>query len=72
MFMELFYWFGILNSIYLLGGSNLNIEIVSTLQWEAIKFASSFVDEFDFEGTMIESIERFIRGLGLNNTFIIN
>ena len=32
--------------------------------WESIKFASSFAKEFDFEGTMVESIERFIRGFG--------
>jgi hypothetical protein len=37
---------------------------MSLLMWESIKFASSFVDEFDFEGTMVESIERFIRGFG--------
>ena len=52
---------------YLIGGSNpeyRNSESMSLLMWESIKFASSFVDEFDFEGTMVESIERFIRGFG--------
>ena len=52
---------------YLIGGSNpdyRNSESMSFLMWESIKFASSFVDEFDFEGTMVESIERFIRGFG--------
>lgn len=52
---------------YLMGGSNpeyRNSEAMTLLMWEAIKFASSFVDEFDFEGTMVESIERFIRGFG--------
>ena len=52
---------------YLIGGSNpkfRNSEAMSLLMWESIKFASSFAKEFDFEGTMVESIERFIRGFG--------
>ena len=52
---------------YLIGGSNPNFrnsEAMSLVMWESIKFASSFAREFDFEGTMVESIERFIRGFG--------
>jgi len=52
---------------YLVGGSNpdfRNSEAMSLVMWESIKFASSFANEFDFEGTMVESIERFIRGFG--------
>ncbi|MBH20101.1 MAG: methicillin resistance protein, partial [Crocinitomicaceae bacterium] len=52
---------------YLMGGSNPNFrnsEAMSLVMWESIKFASSFAKEFDFEGTMVESIERFIRGFG--------
>jgi hypothetical protein len=36
----------------------------SLLVWEALKFASTVVDTFDFQGSMIESIERFFRGFG--------
>ena len=52
---------------YLVGGSNPNFrnsEAMTLVMWESIKFASSFAREFDFEGTMVESIERFIRGFG--------
>ena len=30
--------------------------------WKSIKLASDKVDIFDFEGTMVESVERFFRG----------
>jgi hypothetical protein len=36
----------------------------SLLVWEALKFASTVVDTFDFQGSMIESIDRFFRGFG--------
>tara|TARA_B100000780_G_C21094739_1_gene441419 strand:- start:759 stop:1715 length:957 start_codon:yes stop_codon:yes gene_type:complete len=52
---------------YLVGGSNplfRNSEAMTLIMWESVKFASSFAKEFDFEGTMVESIERFIRGFG--------
>ena len=52
---------------YLVGGSNpafRNSEAMTLIMWESVKFASSFAQEFDFEGTMVESIERFIRGFG--------
>ena len=49
---------------YLIGGSNPNFrnsEAMSLIMWEGIKLASTFAKEFDFEGTMVESIERFIK-----------
>lgn len=52
---------------YLLGGADpelRNSGASSLLMWEAIKFASDKTDRFDFEGSMIESIERFFRGFG--------
>jgi hypothetical protein len=52
---------------YLVGGSDPRYrksEAMTLIMWESVKFASSFAQEFDFEGTMIESIERFIRGFG--------
>jgi len=52
---------------YLMGGSDpefLNSGAVSLCLWEAIKFASTVVNKFDFEGSMIESIERFVRAFG--------
>ncbi len=36
----------------------------SLLVWEALKFASTVADTFDFQGSMIASIERFFRGFG--------
>lgn len=34
------------------------------LLWEAIRFAATVTKRFDFEGSMIESIESFFRGFG--------
>lgn len=55
------------SAYYLMGGSNpklSNSEAMSLLIWEAIKFASNVTKKFDFEGSMIESIERFFRSFG--------
>lgn len=41
---------------------------ISLCMWEAIKFASTVTDKFDFEGSMIETIERFFRGFGAIQT----
>jgi hypothetical protein len=52
---------------YLMGGEDpelRNSEASSLLMWEAIQFASGFTKKFDFEGSMIEPIERFFRGFG--------
>lgn len=37
---------------------------MSFLTWEAIKFSSGVTKTFDFEGSMIESVERFFRAFG--------
>jgi lipid II:glycine glycyltransferase (peptidoglycan interpeptide bridge formation enzyme) len=52
---------------YLMGGSNPDLRnsgANSLCMWEAIKFASTVVKRFDFEGSMIESVERFFRAFG--------
>ncbi len=41
-----------------------NIGANSLCMWEAIKFASTVTHKFDFEGSMIESVERFFRAFG--------
>jgi hypothetical protein len=41
-----------------------NSGVNSLLIWEAIKFASTVSKSFDFEGSMIEGIENFIRQFG--------
>ena len=56
------------NSVYYLAGGvsteGKNEGIMQLLLWEAIKFSSSMNLAFDFEGSMIESIERFFRSFG--------
>jgi len=55
------------SAYYLMGGGNPYLRssgATSLCMWEAIKFASSVVNKFDFEGSMIESVERFFRGFG--------
>ena len=52
---------------YLLGGRSPDFETsgaLSLLLWEAIRAASETSRAFDFEGSMIESIERFFRSFG--------
>lgn len=52
---------------YLMGGADpalRNSGAMSLLMWEAIKFVSAFVSRFDFEGSMIERIERFFKSFG--------
>ena len=56
---------------YLMGGGNhelRNSGATSLLMWEAIKFASTVSKTFDFEGSMIEPIERFFRSFGGKQT----
>jgi lipid II:glycine glycyltransferase (peptidoglycan interpeptide bridge formation enzyme) len=55
------------SAYYLMGGEDpklRNSEATSLLIWEAINFASTVTKKFDFEGSMIESIEMFFRGFG--------
>lgn len=41
---------------------------ISLLRWESIKYSSSVTKSFDFEGSMIEPIERFMRSFGAIQT----
>lgn len=52
---------------YLMGGASPELRISgasSLLMWEAIKFAATVTNKFDFEGSMIEPVERFFRAFG--------
>ncbi len=52
---------------YLIGGSDPSLwtsGAFSFLMWEAIRFAGERVKSFNFEGSMVQSIERFFRGFG--------
>ena len=52
---------------YLLGGGDpqlRNSGATSLLIWEAIRWASGQAKQFDFEGSIVESIERFVRSFG--------
>lgn len=52
---------------YLIGGGDPELRTSgasSLLMWEGIKFASTVSKSFDFEGSMIEPIERFFRSFG--------
>ena len=62
------YFIGDKNTVYYLAGggdSNLrNSGAMSLLMWHAIKKVSLTSKIFDFEGSMIEPIERFFRSFG--------
>jgi Acetyltransferase (GNAT) domain len=52
---------------YLMGGGDpklRNSGAGSLILWEAIAFASTVSRQFDFEGSMIEGVERFFRAFG--------
>lgn len=55
------------SAYYLMGGADpelRNSGATSLLIWEAIQFAATVTQKFDFEGSMIESVERFFRAFG--------
>jgi hypothetical protein len=55
------------SAYYLLGGGDpqlVNSGATSLVLWEAIKSSASVTKKFDFEGSMMEPIERFVRGFG--------
>lgn len=55
------------SAYYLMGGGDpelRNSGATSLCMWEAIKFASTVTKKFDFEGSMIEPVERFFRAFG--------
>lgn len=59
---------------YLLGGGNPNLRnsgATSLLIWKMIEFASTVSESFDFEGSNIESIERFFRAFGARRKLYI-
>lgn len=52
---------------YLMGGADprlRNSGCQSFLLWEGIRWAAKFSKTFDFEGSMLEGVERFVRGFG--------
>ena len=56
---------------YLMGGGDpalRNSGATSLVMWDAIQFASKISQIFDFEGSMLEPVERFIRGFGAKQT----
>lgn len=56
---------------YLLGGGDpalRNSGASSLLIWKAIQFSATVSRSFDFEGSMVEAIERFFRGFGAVQT----
>ncbi|WP_299735195.1 GNAT family N-acetyltransferase [uncultured Endozoicomonas sp.] len=59
------------SAYYLMGGSDpelRNSGATSLCMWEAVKFASTVTQSFDFEGSMIEPVERFFRAFGAVQT----
>jgi hypothetical protein len=52
---------------YLMAGADPDLRTSgagSLVLWEAIKFAAMVSEQFDFEGSMIETVERFFRAFG--------
>jgi len=59
------------SAYYLMGGGDPELRrsgATSLCMWEAIKFASTVSKSFDFEGSMIEPVERFFRAFGAEQT----
>jgi lipid II:glycine glycyltransferase (peptidoglycan interpeptide bridge formation enzyme) len=56
------------SAYYLMGGGDPELRAsgaTSLVLWEAIKFSHQVSRRFDFEGSMIEPIERFFRAFGV-------
>lgn len=52
---------------YLVGGKDYTknaVGVQELILWEGIKFAATVAEEFNFEGSMVPSIESFFRGFG--------
>tara|TARA_B100001063_G_C16746734_1_gene547975 strand:- start:440 stop:1429 length:990 start_codon:yes stop_codon:yes gene_type:complete len=63
------------SAYYLMGGSDpelRNSGANSLCMWEAIKFASTVTKEFNFEGSMMEPVERFFRAFGGKQKLVFN
>lgn len=59
------------SAYYIMGGGDPELRssgATSLCMWEAIKIASGVTRRFDFEGSMIEPVERFVRGFGATQT----
>jgi hypothetical protein len=59
------------SAYYLMGGGDPELRrsgATSLCMWEAIKFASTVTQSFDFEGSMMEPVERFFRAFGAEQT----
>lgn len=59
------------SAYYIMGGGDpklRNSGATSLCMWEAIKFSATVTKSFDFEGSMIESVERFFRAYGATQT----
>lgn len=59
------------SAYYLMGGGDPELRksgATSLCMWEAIKFAGTVSKSFDFEGSMIEPVERFFRAFGTEQT----
>ena len=59
------------SAYYLMGGSDpeyRNSGAVSLVMWEAIKHAATVTKKFDFDGSMIEPVEKFFRAFGAIQT----
>lgn len=60
-----------MSAYYLMGGGDptlRNSGATSLCMWEAIRRASAVTKSFDFEGSMIEPVERFFRSFGAEQT----
>lgn len=59
------------SAYYLMGGGDpelRNSGATSLCMWEAIKFARTVTRRFDFEGSMLEPVEKFFRAFGAEQT----
>ena len=59
------------SAYYLLGGGDpalRNSGATSLVMWKAITFAATVTKRFDFEGSMLEPVERFFRAFGARQT----
>lgn len=59
------------SAYYIMGGGDSELRAsgaTSLCMWEAIKFAATVTKSFDFEGSMMEPVERFFRAFGAIQT----
>lgn len=59
------------SAYYLMGGGDPKLRssgATSLCMWEAIQFSAGVTKSFDFEGSMLEPVERFFRGFGAIQT----